>query len=176
MRATRSQADRTLYRAAIRTVVENQPGLHIFQQSVDDLIVEQVDGIQQCSGVVTQSGLRFLARKVVLTVGTFLGGKIHIGDVQQAGGRAGDAPSNALAKRLRDLPFRVARLKTGTPPRIDGRSIDYSQLESQPGDTPRPVFSYLGSESDHPKQVHCHITHTNEKTHEIIQALSLIHI
>jgi len=170
VRATRSQADRALYRAAIRTVVEKQQNLHIFQQSVDDLIVEQVDGIQQCSGVVTQSGLCFLARKVVLTVGTFLGGKIHIGDVQQAGGRAGDAPSNALAKRLRDLPFRVARLKTGTPPRIDGRSIDYTQLESQPGDTPRPVFSYLGSEADHPEQVHCHITHTNEKTHEIIHA------
>ncbi len=168
VRATRSQADRALYRAAIRTAVENQQGLHIFQQSVDDLIVDEATN--RCSGVVTESGLRFNAVSVVLTVGTFLGGKIHIGDVQQAGGRAGDAPSNALAKRLRALPFRVARLKTGTPPRIDGKTIDYSQLEAQPGDTPRPVFSYLGSEADHPEQVHCHITHTNEKTHEIINA------
>jgi len=170
VRATRSQADRALYRAAIRTAVENQPGLHIFQQSVDDLIVESDNGVQRACGVVTESGLRFLAERVVLTVGTFLGGKIHIGDVQQAGGRAGDAPSNALARRLRELPFRVARLKTGTPPRLDGKTIDYSQLEAQPGDTPRPVFSYLGSEDDHPEQVHCHITHTNEKTHEIINA------
>ena len=167
VRATRAQADRALYRAAIRTAVENQPGLSIFQQSVDDLIVDESD--PRCCGVVTESGLRFSAQKVVLTVGTFLGGKIHIGDVQQSGGRAGDAPSNALAKRLRDLPFRVARLKTGTPPRIDGRTIDYSQLEAQPGDTPRPVFSYLGSEADHPRQVHCHITHTNEATHRIIR-------
>ena len=170
VRATRSQADRALYRAAIRTAVENQPGLHIFQQSVDDLIVESDSNSQRACGVVTESGLRFLAERVVLTVGTFLGGKIHIGDVQQAGGRAGDAPSNALARRLRELPFRVARLKTGTPPRLDGKTIDYSQLEAQPGDTPRPVFSYLGSEEDHPEQVHCHITHTNEKTHEIINA------
>ena len=170
VRATRSQADRALYRAAIRSAVENQPGLHIFQQSVDDLIVESDNGVQRACGVVTESGLRFLAARVVLTVGTFLGGKIHIGDVQQAGGRAGDAPSNALARRLRELPFRVARLKTGTPPRLDGKTIDYSQLEAQPGDTPRPVFSYLGSEDDHPDQVHCHITHTNEKTHEIINA------
>ena len=170
VRATRSQADRALYRAAIRTAVENQPGLHIFQQSVDDLIVESDNGVQRACGVVTESGLKFLAQRVVLTVGTFLGGKIHIGDVQQAGGRAGDAPSNALARRLRELPFRVARLKTGTPPRLDGKTINYSQLEAQPGDTPRPVFSYLGSEDDHPEQVHCHITHTNEKTHEIINA------
>jgi len=170
VRATRSQADRALYRAAIRTAVENQPGLHIFQQSVDDLIVESDNGVQRACGVVTESGLKFLALRVVLTVGTFLGGKIHIGDVQQAGGRAGDAPSNALARRLRELPFRVARLKTGTPPRLDGKTINYSQLEAQPGDTPRPVFSYLGSEDDHPEQVHCHITHTNEKTHEIINA------
>ena len=170
VRATRSQADRALYRAAIRTAVENQPGLHIFQQSVDDLIVESDNGVQRACGVMTESGLKFLAQRVVLTVGTFLGGKIHIGDVQQAGGRAGDAPSNALARRLRELPFRVARLKTGTPPRLDGKTINYSQLEAQPGDTPRPVFSYLGSEDDHPEQVHCHITHTNEKTHEIINA------
>lgn len=164
VRATRMQADRALYRAAIRTLVENQPNLQMFQQGVDDLIVEG----DRCTGVVTQSGLRFKAHAVVLTVGTFLGGKIHIGDIQQAGGRAGDAPSIALASRLREMPFRVGRLKTGTPPRIDGRSIDYSQLEEQPGDTPRPVFSYLGSLDDHPQQVVCHITHTNTRTHEII--------
>ncbi len=166
VQATRAQSDRALYKAFVRSVVENQSNLHIFQQSVDDLIVDA----DRCVGVVTQTGLRFEAQRVVLTVGTFLGGKIHIGDVQEAGGRAGDMPSNALALRLRDLPFRVARLKTGTPPRIDGRSIDYSQLEAQPGDTPRPVFSYLGSEEDHPQQVHCHITHTNEATHEIIRS------
>ncbi len=166
VQATRAQSDRVLYKAFVRGVVENQPNLHIFQQSVDDLIVNG----DSCAGVVTQSGLRYSAQRVVLTVGTFLGGKIHIGDVQQAGGRAGDAPSNALADRLRELPFRVARLKTGTPPRLDGRSIDYSQLEAQPGDSPRPVFSYLGTEDDHPDQVHCHITHTNEATHDIIKA------
>ncbi len=165
VRATRMQADRALYREAIRTVVENQPNLQIFQQGVDDLIIEG----DRCTGVVTQSGLRFKAHAVVLTVGTFLGGKIHIGDVQQAGGRAGDAPSIALASRLREMPFRVGRLKTGTPPRIDGRSIDYTKLEEQPGDTPRPVFSYLGSTDDHPSQVVCHITHTNVDTHKIIQ-------
>ncbi|MEM7257821.1 MAG: FAD-dependent oxidoreductase, partial [Pseudomonadota bacterium] len=165
VRATRAQADRALYRAAIRKAVENQPNLYLFQQGVDDLVVEG----DQCRGVVTQTGLVFKAHAVVLTVGTFLGGKIHIGDVQQSGGRAGDAPSIALADRLRELPLRVARLKTGTPPRIDGRSIDYSSLEPQPGDSPRPVFSYLGSEADHPPQVVCHITHTNEKTHEIIR-------
>ena len=164
VRATRMQADRALYRAAIRSMVENQPNLVLFQQGVDDLIVEG----DCCTGVVTQSGLRFVARSVVLTVGTFLGGKIHIGNIQQAGGRAGDAPSIALAGRLRELPFRVGRLKTGTPPRIDGRSIDYSKLEEQPGDTPRPVFSYLGSTQDHPNQVVCHITHTNAVTHQII--------
>lgn len=165
VRATRAQADRALYRTAIRAAVENQTNLFLFQQGVDDLIVED----QQCKGVVTQAGLKFHAHTVVLTVGTFLGGKIHIGDVQKSGGRAGDAPSIALADRLRELPFRVARLKTGTPPRIDGRSIDYTLLEEQPGDTPRPVFSYMGSESDHPEQVVCHITHTNERTHEIIR-------
>lgn len=166
VRATRSQADRALYRAAIRTAVENQNNLQMFQQGVDDLIVEG----DRCTGVVTQSGLRFSAKTVVLTVGTFLGGKIHIGDIQQAGGRAGDAPSIALADRLRELPFRVGRLKTGTPPRIDGRSIDYSQLEAQPGDSPRPVFSYLGSIDDHPAQMVCHITHTNSTTHDIIKS------
>jgi len=165
VRATRAQADRQLYRAFIRNAVENQPGLRIFQQAVDDLIIEG----DECCGVVTQNGLRFKSRTVVLTVGTFLGGKIHIGETQQLGGRAGDAPSIALASRLREMPFRVDRLKTGTPPRIDGRSIDYSRLEEQPGDSPRPVFSYMGSESDHPQQTVCHITHTNEKTHEIIR-------
>ncbi len=164
VRATRAQADRALYRSAIRTVVENQPNLFLFQQGVDDLILQG----ERCVGVVTQSGLSFYSRSVVLTVGTFLGGKIHIGDVQQAAGRAGDAPSISLAKRLRELPLRVGRLKTGTPPRIDGRSIDYSKLEAQPGDSPRPVFSYLGSVDDHPQQVVCHITHTNEATHKII--------
>jgi len=165
VRATRAQADRQLYRAFIRNAVENQPGLRIFQQAVDDLIIEG----DECCGVVTQNGLRFKSRTVVLTVGTFLGGKIHIGETQQLGGRAGDAPSIALASRLREMPFRVDRLKTGTPPRLDGRSIDYSRLEEQPGDSPRPVFSYMGSESDHPQQTVCHITHTNEKTHEIIR-------
>jgi tRNA uridine 5-carboxymethylaminomethyl modification enzyme len=165
VRATRAQADRQLYRAAIRHAVENQPNLRLFQQGVDDLIMEG----DRCCGVITDSGLKFHATAVVLTVGTFLGGKIHIGDVQQSGGRAGDAPSIALADRLRALPFRVARLKTGTPPRIDSRTIDYSELEEQPGDTPRPVFSYLGSTSDHPQQTVCHITHTNEKTHQIIR-------
>ena len=166
VRATRAQADRQLYRAFIRQAVENQPNLRIFQQGVDDLIM---DG-ERCCGVVTESGLQFRANAVVLTVGTFLGGKIHIGDVQQSGGRAGDAPSIALADRLRDMPFRVARLKTGTPPRIDSRTIDYSELEEQPGDTPRPVFSYLGSTDDHPPQTVCHITHTNENTHDIIRS------
>lgn len=166
VRATRAQADRQLYRAAIRQAVENQPGLRLFQQGVDDLLM---DG-DRCCGVVTESGLQFTAAVVVLTVGTFLGGKIHIGDVQRSGGRAGDAPSIALASRLRELPFRVARLKTGTPPRIDSRSIDYSELEEQPGDSPRPVFSYLGSTDDHPQQTVCHITHTNEKTHDIIRS------
>jgi tRNA uridine 5-carboxymethylaminomethyl modification enzyme len=166
VRATRAQADRQLYRAAIRHAVENQPGLRLFQQGVDDLLM---DG-DRCCGVVTESGLQFTASAVVLTVGTFLGGKIHIGDVQRSGGRAGDAPSIALASRLRELPFRVARLKTGTPPRIDSRSIDYRELEEQPGDSPRPVFSYLGSTDDHPPQTVCHITHTNEKTHDIIRS------
>ena len=166
VRATRAQADRQLYRAFIRQAVENQPNLRIFQQGVDDLIMEG----ERCCGVVTESGLQFRATAVVLTVGTFLGGKIHIGDVQQSGGRAGDAPSIALADRLRDMPFRVARLKTGTPPRIDSRTIDYSELEEQPGDTPRPVFSYLGSTDDHPPQTVCHITHTNENTHDIIRS------
>ncbi|MEJ2402815.1 MAG: tRNA uridine-5-carboxymethylaminomethyl(34) synthesis enzyme MnmG [Candidatus Thiodiazotropha sp.] len=165
VRATRAQADRIRYKAAIRHALENQPNLQLFQQAVDDLIVEQ----ERVVGVVTQMGLKFHAAAVVLTVGTFLGGRIHIGLANYEGGRAGDPPSNALSKRLRDLPFRVERLKTGTPPRIDGRSIDYSQLEAQPGDTPTPVFSFLGSVDEHPRQICCHITHTNEQTHEIIR-------
>jgi len=165
VRATRVQADRQLYRAAVREKLENQPNLWLFQQAVDDLIVEG----ERVTGVVTQMGLRFLAPSVILTVGTFLGGKIHIGLQNHLGGRAGDPPSIALADRLRELPLRVERLKTGTPPRIDARSIDFSQLEAQPGDNPRPVFSFMGSRSDHPEQRHCHITHTNERTHQIIE-------
>ena len=166
VRATRAQADRALYKAAIREFVETQPGLSVFQQAVDDLMVEG----GRVTGVVTQMGLRFEAQAVVLTTGTFLAGKIHIGQTQSAGGRAGDAPAQRLAERLRELMPRVGRLKTGTPPRIDGRSIDYSVLAVQPGDTPRPVFSFLGSLDDHPRQVPCHITRTNPRTHEIIAA------
>ncbi len=169
VRATRAQADRVLYKAAVREALENQPNLSIFQQAVDDLIVETINGEQQVTGVVTQMGLKFKARTVVLTVGTFLDGLIHIGEKNFSGGRAGDPPSIALANRLRDLPFRVERLKTGTPPRIDSRSIDYSGLAEQPGDTPLPVFSYTGKVEDHPEQISCHITHTNEKTHDIIR-------
>jgi len=164
VRATRAQSDRTLYRNAIRIIVENQPNLTLFQQAVDDLIVEKDTVV----GVLTQLGVRFRAPAVVLTVGTFLAGKIHVGESQQAAGRAGDPPAQTLALRLRELPFETGRLKTGTPPRIDGRTIDYTDLAAQPGDDPRPVFSYMGSVDDHPDQVHCHITHTNEKTHEII--------
>lgn len=166
VRATRAQADRMLYKAAVRTAVESQPGLTLFQQMVEDVLFEK----DRVVGVQTQMGLRFPARAVVLTVGTFLGGRIHIGLSNYAGGRAGDPPSNALARRLRELPLRVERLKTGTPPRIDGRSIDYRRLLEQPGDDPVPVFSYLGSAADHPPQVSCHITHTNERTHEIIRS------
>jgi len=169
VRATRAQADRVLYKAAVREALENQPNLSLFQQAVDDLIVETIDGEQQVTGVVTQMGLKFKARSVVLTVGTFLGGLIHIGEKNFSGGRAGDPPSTALANRLRELPFRVERLKTGTPPRIDSRTIDYTDLAEQPGDTPLPVFSYTGNVSEHPEQVSCHITHTNEKTHDIIR-------
>jgi len=165
VRATRAQADRVLYRQAVRPALENQPNLTLFQQSVDDLIVES----GRVAGVVTQMGLRFRARTVVLTVGTFLGGLIHVGMQNYQGGRAGDPPSNALSRRLRELPFTVDRLKTGTPPRIDGRTIDYSLLTEQPGDTPLPVFSYMGKVADHPRQISCHITHTNEKTHDIIR-------
>jgi len=166
VRATRAQADRQLYRQAIRIALETQPNLSIFQQAVDDLIVEN----EQVVGVVTQMGLKFKCKTAVLTVGTFLGGLIHIGESNHSGGRAGDPPSIALAERLRELPFRVDRLKTGTPPRIDTRSIDYSELQEQPGDTPTPVFSLTGSIEDHPDQISCHITYTNERTHEIINA------
>ena len=165
VRATRCQADRVLYKAAIRRLVETQDGLDLFQQAVDALTIEQ----GRVAGVVTQSGLQFRAPAVVLTAGTFLAGKIHVGLTQHAGGRAGDPPSVALAERLRELPFAVGRLKTGTPPRIDGRTIDYARLEPQPGDEPAPVFSFLGSRADHPRQVPCWITHTCGRTHEIIR-------
>jgi len=165
VRATRAQADRVLYRQAVRRVLEHQPGLQLFQQEVADLIV---DG-EQVRGVVTGMGLKFHAATVVLTVGTFLGGRIHIGPCNYAGGRAGDPPANALAARLRELPLRVERLKTGTPPRLDGRSIDYSQLQAQPGDEPLPVMSFLGNATDHPRQVSCYITCTNTDTHDIIR-------
>jgi tRNA uridine 5-carboxymethylaminomethyl modification enzyme len=165
VRATRAQADRLLYKAAVRQVLEKQPNLQLFQQAVEDLIIEGDTVV----GVVTQMGLRFRARAVVLTAGTFLGGLIHIGQVNYQGGRAGDPPANTLAHRLRELPLQVERLKTGTPPRLDGRSLDYSVMQEQPGDEPRPVFSFLGSTADHPPQVACYITHTNEQTHEIIR-------
>ncbi|KTC98604.1 tRNA uridine-5-carboxymethylaminomethyl(34) synthesis enzyme MnmG [Legionella erythra] len=166
VRATRAQADRVLYRQAIRQRLQRQPNLTLFQQAVDDLLIEQ----GRVTGVVTQIGLTLRAKAVVLTVGTFLGGKIHIGMNNYAGGRAGDPPAIALAKRLRELDLPVGRLKTGTPPRIDSRSLDYSQMEEQPGDTPVPVFSFLGHAGMHPQQLPCYITHTTEKTHEIIQA------
>ncbi|MBM3887162.1 tRNA uridine-5-carboxymethylaminomethyl(34) synthesis enzyme MnmG, partial [Candidatus Dependentiae bacterium] len=165
VRATRAQADRLLYKQAIRYTLEHQPNLWIFQQAVDDLLLEH----DRVTGVVTQMGLRFAAKTVVLTAGTFLAGKIHIGLENYQGGRAGDPPSLSLAQRLRELPFRVGRLKTGTPPRLDARSINFSLLAEQPGDTPVPVFSYLGKVSDHPQQISCYITHTNEVTHEIIR-------
>jgi len=166
VRATRAQADRQLYKRAIRGLIENQPNLSLFQQEVSDLRIEG----DRVEGVVTQVGVEFQARAVVLTVGTFLGGRIHVGLDQYAGGRAGDPPSNRLAEKLRAMPFRVGRLKTGTPPRIDGRSIDYSELVVQHGDEPRPVFSFLGLRANHPRQAPCHITATNERTHEIIRA------
>ncbi|SHF31724.1 tRNA uridine 5-carboxymethylaminomethyl modification enzyme [Microbulbifer donghaiensis] len=165
VRATRAQADRALYRAAIRSILERQQNLEIFQQAADDLIVEG----ERVVGVVTNAGVRFRAKTVVITAGTFLGGRIHIGLDSHSGGRAGDPPSIALAERLRELPFRVERLKTGTPPRIDARSVDFSGLEEQWGDTPIPVMSYLGSREQHPLQVCCWITHTNSRTHEVIR-------
>ena len=165
VRATRAQADRIRYKSAIRTIVENQPNLYLFQQAVDDLLLEG----ERVVGVRTQMGLSFTSRAVVLTSGTFLAGKIHIGLSNHAGGRAGDPPSLALSQRLRELPFRVDRLKTGTPPRIDARSIDFSKMEEQPGDTPTPVFSFLGRADEHPPQISCYITYTNTMTHEIIR-------
>ena len=169
VRATRAQADRILYKAAIRQAIESQPNLSVFMQAVDDLIVEGDGDNQRVTGVRTQMGLSFSAKTVILTVGTFLGGKIHIGLQNHAGGRAGDPPSIALAERLREMPFRVERLKTGTPARIDSRSIDFGKLQEQPGDTPIPTFSYMGKPEDHPRQISCHITYTNPQTHEIIQ-------
>ena len=165
VRATRAQTDRGLYRNAIRQTLEHQPNLFIFQQSVDDLIIEQ----DQVIGAQTNMGLKFFARQVVMTTGTFLGGIIHIGMQQSQGGRAGDQPANALAQRLRERPFRIERLKTGTPPRIDRRTVDFSVMQEQPGDNPTPVMSMLGKLADHPRQVPCHITHTNVKTHNMIR-------
>ena len=164
VRATRAQADRVLYRAAVREVLENQPNLHIFQQPVSDLLIEG----EQVTGVMTESGLRFLSQQVVVTAGTFLAGKIHIGLESQSGGRAGDPPSIKLAERLREMGLGQARLKTGTPPRIDARSVDFSQLAEQWGDTPQPVMSFYGDSSVQPKQICCHIAHTNQQTHDII--------
>src|SRR5688572_17580784 len=166
VRATRAQADRVLYRKAIRGRLENQPNLRIFQQAVDDLLL---DG-DRVTGVLTQIGLRFSARAVVLTTGTFLGGLVHVGLENYQAGRAGDPPALTLARRLRELKLPVGRLKTGTPPRIDGRSIDFSVMTEQPGDTPTPVFSFLGRRDQHPQQVPCWITHTNARTHEVIRA------
>ena len=165
VRATRAQADRVLYRQAVRTALENQPNLMIFQQAVEDLIVEN----DRVVGAVTQMGLKFRAKAVVLTVGTFLDGKIHIGMDNYSGGRAGDPPSISLSRRLRELPLRVSRLKTGTPPRIDARTIDFSVLGAQYSDNPMPVFSFMGSVEQHPQQMACHITYTNEKTHDVIR-------
>jgi tRNA uridine 5-carboxymethylaminomethyl modification enzyme len=165
VRATRAQADRTLYRCAIRALLDAQPGLALCEAEVADLVVEG-----GCvAGVVTSAGETLRARAVVLTVGTFLGGRIHVGLESREGGRMGDAPSNALAARLRELPFGTGRLKTGTPPRLDGRTLDYSVMRPQPGDEPRPVFSFLGRREDHPRQLPCHITETNERTHGIIR-------
>jgi len=165
VRATRAQCDRGLYRAFIRRAVEGQAGLSLFQAAVDDLLLEG----DRVAGCRTAAGLEFRAAAVVLTTGTFLGGKIHIGEEQFEGGRAGDPPSNLLAARLRDMPFTVGRLKTGTPPRIDGKTVDFGAMKRQPGDEPRPVFSYIGTAGDHPVQVCCWITHTSEKTHDIIR-------
>ncbi len=165
VRATRAQADRVLYKQAIRHFLETQPNLWLFQQPVEDILIKQ----EKVTGVLTQMGLIFKAKTVVLTAGTFLAGKIHIGLTHYEGGRAGEMPAKSLAERLRELPLRVGRLKTGTPPRIDGRTIDLSVMERQEGDTPTPVFSFFGKASDHPQQIPCYITHTNEKTHELIR-------
>ncbi len=166
VRATRAQADRVLYKQAIRNILENQPNLSLFQQAVDDILIEN----ERVVGVMTQMGLKFHAKTVVLTAGTFLAGKIHIGLNHYEGGRAGDPPAKNLSHRLRELPLRVGRLKTGTPPRIDGRTIDFSVLEKQDGDTPTPVFSFFGNVAEHPRQVPCYITHTNQQTHDFIRA------
>ena len=166
VRATRVQADRIKYKAAVRGILESQENLTIFQQAVDDLIIEQ----ERVTGVITQMGLHFKAKTVVVTAGTFLAGKVHIGLENHAAGRAGDPPSETLAQRFRDLPFRVERLKTGTPPRIDARSVDFSSLQEQWGDKPEPVMSYLGRLEDHPEQTCCWITYTNKKTHKIIHS------
>jgi len=165
VRATRAQADRALYRSFVRQFLENQKNLTIFQQPCDDLIVEN----DRVVGVSTQMGLKFKGKTVVLTVGTFLAGQIHIGLNNYQGGRAGDPASLNLAAKMRDMPFRMDRLKTGTPPRLDARSLDFSVMEEQPGDTPRPVFSFMGSQQDHPQQISCYITHTNEQTHQHIR-------
>ena len=166
VRATRAQADRVLYRQAVRRRLESEPGLTLFQQAVDDILLER----DRIAGVVTQLGVRFRARAVVLTTGTFLSGLIHVGLNNYAGGRAGDPASVNLAARLRELQLPVGRLKTGTPPRLDARSIDFSAMVAQPGDSPEPVFSFMGSRALHPRQVPCWIAHTNERTHEIIRA------
>ncbi len=165
VRATRVQADRALYKAAVRSALENQDNLLIFQQAVDDVITEG----DKVTGVVTESGLKFFAPSIVLTTGTFLAGKIHVGMENHAGGRAGEPPAQTLAQSLREMPFRVDRLKTGTPPRVDARTVDFSDLQEQWGDEPRPVMSFLGSTTQHPRQVCCWITHTSEKTHDIIR-------
>ena len=170
VRATRAQADRVLYRAAIRSRLENQPNLWLFQQSVDDLIIEEANGTPRITGAITQVGIRFLGKSVVLTAGTFLAGKIHVGMQNYSAGRAGDPPSLSLAARLRELNLPVGRLKTGTPPRLDGRSIDFSKCTEQVGDDPTPVFSYLGRRDMHPAQRSCWITHTNAETHDAIRA------
>ncbi|CEM56611.1 tRNA uridine-5-carboxymethylaminomethyl(34) synthesis enzyme MnmG [Xanthomonas campestris] len=170
VRATRCQADRNLYRSAIRRIVEAQPNLTVFQAAVDDLIIHNgaAEG-DRVRGVITQTGLRFEATAVVLTAGTFLAGKIHVGETQYAAGRMGDPPATTLAARLRERPFAIDRLKTGTPPRIDGRTLDYTMMDEQPGDDPLPVMSFMGQVSDHPTQVSCWITHTTEQTHDIIR-------
>ena len=165
VQATRAQSDRGLYRQAVRALVEQQPNLWLFQQGVADLLIED----ERVVGVVTQLGIELRAPSVVLTVGTFLGGRIHVGDSQHSGGRAGDPPANALAERLRALPFEIGRLKTGTPPRIDGRSVDWQRLGVQPGDEPRPVFSFLGSRDEHPRQTPCHVAYTTRETHDLIR-------
>ena len=170
VRATRAQADRALYRAVIRSRLENQPNLWLFQQAVDDLLVDEGNGIPRVTGVITQVGIHFHSKTVVLTAGTFLAGKIHVGMQNYSAGRAGDPPSLTLATRLRELQLPVGRLKTGTPPRLDGRSIDFSKCMEQAGDDPTPVFSTLGRREMHPRQVSCWITHTNEQTHEAIRA------